>query len=485
MPNQVKTNCPKCGRPVEFDAAQSSGKIQCGHCNAALSINKPPGGGASAAAPKAKVSSTASLIGAQTKELPKQIGQCEIRGILGQGSFGTVYLGYHPFLDKQLAVKILRAEVLDSQQAIERFQREAKILADMKHANILRVYDAGKHGQDYYIASEFIAGQDLADAIPDDGMPAVRAAGFIVQMLDALAYAHSRAVVHRDIKPRNARLDQNGEIHVMDFGLAGWAMFDADDADETSSKEKLGLTMAGQKLGTPAYMSPEQAKGETASVGPASDIYSVGVVLYELLTGHYPFDARDPFAMCNAHVYVKPEPPSTRRADVPSELDAICLKALEKRPADRFTAGVRPFAARARGILAGRPTVVASIFEDDPTAAEVFIPGRSSERYQAIDQQCPQKDRRGICRWQSRREGNYGGAQAGRDARPTSFVQESSNRIFHRRPYACACDWHDRVRRGAARQVERRRRLLQSSQGCEKSLDPLALKGGKSPCTRS
>ena len=268
-------------------------------------------------------------------------------------------MGYHPFLDKQLAVKILRAEVLHSQQAIERFQREAKILADMKHANILRVYDAGKHGQDYYIASEFIAGQDLADAIPKNGMTAVKAASLIVQMLEALAYAHSQAVVHRDIKPRNARLDKNGDLHVMDFGLASWSMAETAEADATCTKEKLGLTMEGQRMGTPAYMSPEQAKGETASVGPASDIYSVGVVLYELLTGRYPFDARDPFAMWSAHVYHKPEPPSTRRADVPPELDAVCLKAMEKRPAERFPSA-EAFSQTLRDWLDGQPLEIRS-----------------------------------------------------------------------------------------------------------------------------
>jgi predicted Zn finger-like uncharacterized protein len=364
MAMKVQAVCPRCGQQYSVADSMAGRSLRCGKCGTSFTL--AGGSGTSAAAPAAgqAARSTTGGSSAQTTggsqpapaaprpggsgEVPTMIGAYQVRKKLGQGAFGVVYHGYHPFLKKEVAVKLLRAEALSSPQSVQRFEREAQVLAQMNHPNVLRVYDAGKHGNDYYIASDYIAGKDLAAAIPERGLEPKRAVRLTLQMLAALGYAHAQGIIHRDVKPANARLNDQDQLFLMDFGLAGWAVQEAVSA---STETPHRLTRAGAVIGTPAYMAPEQAGGLTDQAGPAADLYSAGVVLYELLTGELPFEGANLVALLYAVVHTQPAPPSELRPDLDPRLDVICLKALAKKPEDRYRTA-EEFAAALEGWLA-------------------------------------------------------------------------------------------------------------------------------------
>jgi serine/threonine protein kinase len=272
------------------------------------------------------------------------IGRYQLRAKLGSGAFGTVYRGYDPQLDREVALKVLNPEALLSQQAIERFHREARAAARMHHPYIVPVYDAGQHDGQYFIASAFIPGRTLAAIIPEGGLAPQRAAALITQLAEALSYAHKQGVLHRDVKPGNIMVDEQDTLYLMDFGLAAWI-------EQSSAR----VTKIGALLGTPSYMAPEQAGGDMREVGPAADSYAAGVELYELLTGRVPFEG--PLASIIYHVlHTPPEPPSTHRPGLDARLEGICLRAMAKRPEDRF-AGAQEMAAAVQEWLTGQDTV--------------------------------------------------------------------------------------------------------------------------------
>jgi serine/threonine protein kinase len=265
--------------------------------------------------------------------LPATIGPYQIRGKLGAGAFGVVYKGHDPKLARDVAIKILRPESIGSDKHVQRFLREARVVAQMHHEHIVPIFQFEEYEGGYFFASKFIPGQPLAAAIPEKGLEAARAVDILLQLLEALTYAHSQKppVLHRDVKPDNAMLDDEGKLWLMDFGLAGWV-----------GSAEGRLTRDGGVMGTPSYMPPEQARGNLRLVGPASDQYSAGVVLYELLTGSVPFEGPAEVILHN----VKSEPPpspSQWRPDLDRGLEAICLRALAKNPRDRF-ADCRAFA---------------------------------------------------------------------------------------------------------------------------------------------
>jgi tRNA A-37 threonylcarbamoyl transferase component Bud32 len=243
--------------------------------------------------------------------------------VLGDGGMARVYLARDNVLDREVALKVLRDQHALDEALVERFRREARNAAALNHPNIVQVYDQGRDDDGtYYIAMEYVPGGTLKDRMAREGPLAPReAAGVASRVAVALEVAHGRGIVHRDIKPQNVLLGTSGEAKVADFGIARAA----------SSKT---MTETNLILGTAAYMSPEQVRGEP--VGPASDLYSLGVVLYEMLTGRLPYEADDPIATAMKHINDPPPNPREVNPAIPEDMDALVVKLLAKRPEDRY-----------------------------------------------------------------------------------------------------------------------------------------------------
>ncbi len=279
----------------------------------------------------------------------EQVGRFRVVSVLGHGAFGNVYRAYDPLLDREVALKVPRF-VDDDPALLERFLREAKAAARLRHPNIVAIFESGHADDIPYMASEFVDGVPLYRLLRERPPDTRTAVDWVRQIAEALDYAHSEGIVHRDIKPANIMVNAAGRPQVMDFGLA------KREADEAAR-----VTIEGQIIGTPAYMSPEQAKGNTAGVGPHSDQYSVGVVLYEMLCGQTPY-VGDAWSVMSrvGDVHVNPPPPRSISAHIPRDLEACCLKALEKEPAARY-ASLQALADDLKRWLEGRPLAVRPI----------------------------------------------------------------------------------------------------------------------------
>ncbi|MCE9530114.1 MAG: protein kinase [Planctomycetes bacterium] len=254
----------------------------------------------------------------------ERIGRFEVRGRLGAGAFGEVFRAYDPHLDREVALKVARAGTLTTPERVERFLREAKAAANLRHPNIVPLFDTGRDGDRHFIASAFIEGQTLEAELEDGRLTQTDTARIIRKLAEALAYAHSQGIIHRDVKPANVMIDQQGEPHLMDFGLAARA---------ESGEEK--LTQEGVAMGTPSYIAPEQARGEIDKVGPASDQYSLGCTLYEMLVGHTPFSG-PPAQQLFLHQSQIPKKPRSLNRKVPRDLDTVVMKCLEKEAKRRY-----------------------------------------------------------------------------------------------------------------------------------------------------
>ncbi|MBA4187303.1 MAG: hypothetical protein C0467_04710 [Planctomycetaceae bacterium] len=252
--------------------------------------------------------------------MPDRIARFEVREVLGGGAFGLVYCAYDPQLEREVAIKVPRPGTLNTPKRVARFLGDAKAAAQLRHPHIVPVFDCGKDGDLFYIASAYVRGQTLADAVDPGPMEFREAAAIVMKLADALAYAHANGIIHRDVKPANIVLDDAGEPHIIDFGLA----------------QRGGETERGRLiLGTPSYMSPEAAAGESGDAKPAFDQYALGVTLYELLTGRTPFSGPSKIQMFH-HVNTVPPPPSEMNPNVPLDLQLICMKALAKHADNRY-----------------------------------------------------------------------------------------------------------------------------------------------------
>jgi WD40 repeat protein/tRNA A-37 threonylcarbamoyl transferase component Bud32 len=260
-------------------------------------------------------------------ERPRTLGKFQLGDLLGKGAFGAVYKARDTELDRVVAVKLPRAGFFATAEEQERFQREARSAGRLHHPGIVAVHEVGAVGGTPYIVSDYVEGRTLADRLAEGRPPFREAAALVAEVARALHYAHSVGVVHRDIKPSNILLDAGGRPYLADFGLA-WR----DGAE-------LSLTADGQVLGTPAYMAPEQAEGRHRDVGPRSDVYSLGVVLYELLAGDRPFAGSGAALLRQV---LEDEPPPLRRRDrrIPRDLETVCLKAMARAPGDRYASAL-------------------------------------------------------------------------------------------------------------------------------------------------
>jgi hypothetical protein len=252
-------------------------------------------------------------------------GRYEVRRRIGSGGMATVYLAHDPLLDRDVAVKVPRLGGLDGggspdAETLERFKAEVRAIGRLNHPNIVTVYDGGEQDGSPYLVMEPVDGESLAELIRREGpLPAERAAGIARQIAEALAYAHGLQLVHRDVKPQNILLDRSGRAKVTDFGIVK-------SADVTR-------TLTGTVLGTASFIAPEVAGGEPASA--AADIYALGVVLYQMLTGHVPFEADNPITAAVRSQREDPPPPSSL-APVPDWLERVVLKALARDPRQRY-----------------------------------------------------------------------------------------------------------------------------------------------------
>ncbi len=256
----------------------------------------------------------------------RYFGDYELLEEIGHGGMGVVYKARQVSLNRVVALKMILSVRLTSQAAVNRFRAEAETAANLQHPNIVAVHEVGVHNGQQYFSMDYVDGQNLAEMVRENSLPAHRAAQYIRKIAEAIHYAHEQGTLHRDLKPSNVLIDAHDEPRVTDFGLAKRMESDHE------------LTGSSEILGTPSYMAPEQAEGQHERIGAASDVYSMGAVLYELLTGRPPFRAATPVETLRLVIDTEPVSPRLLNPQVPRDLETVCLKCLEKDPNRRYTA---------------------------------------------------------------------------------------------------------------------------------------------------
>jgi len=261
----------------------------------------------------------------------RRIGKYIVKRELGRGGMGAVYLAEQPGLGREVAIKELLLSAVADPIALKRFMQEAQVMARTSHPNLVQVHDLEQIGDANYIVLEFVRGKSLRDLLNQGTLPLPQTFAVMHGVLQALDYAHKHAIVHRDMKPENVLMSDEGDIKVADFGIARLM----DDSGAGSTATKTGTT-----VGTPQYMSPEQVA--SSKVDGRSDLYSAGIMFYELVVGQPPFTASDadgPFTLMAKHVQAPPKPPSVHRPGLDMGLEEVILKSLSKRPEERYQTG--------------------------------------------------------------------------------------------------------------------------------------------------
>lgn len=312
-------HCPKCHQPLAADAPE-------GLCPACLLTAALPGqSAADSGATRVWDSApgTATIPPSAGMRL-RYVGDYELLEEIARGGMGIVWRAKQISLNRTVAVKTVRDGALASPDDVQRFLREAEAAANLQHPNIVAIHEVGEHQGQYYFSMDYVDGRDLAAIRRDGPLPPQQIAKLMQTIADAIHFAHQRGTLHRDLKPQNVLIDAAGQPRITDFGLAKLA------------NEDSRLTQAGVVMGSPSYMPPEQAAGNLAEIGPHSDVYSLGAILYELLTGRPPFQGATPVATLRAVMEADPVAPHKLNADVPPDLETICLKCLEKSSSQRY-----------------------------------------------------------------------------------------------------------------------------------------------------
>jgi WD40 repeat protein len=320
--------CPNCHYPIEIDRLTPDQAVTCSSCGSTFQL-------------EADLATLGGDMTGSGGSAGRKVGRFDLLEAVGQGSFGTVFRARDPELDRIVAVKVPRGGGLAGRQELARFLREARSAAQLRHPSIVSIHEVGEAAGVPYIVSDFVHGSTLADLLSARRLPFRESAELVAAVADALHYAHECGVVHRDVKPSNILIGPDGRPCVMDFGLA------KRDAGEIT------MTIEGQVLGTPAYMSPEQAGGEGHAVDGRTDVYSLGVVLYQMLTGELPFRGTRRRVMHQV-LNDDPRPPRSLNDAIPRDLETIALKAMAREPGRRY-ATARDLAEDLRRWLLGEP----------------------------------------------------------------------------------------------------------------------------------
>jgi len=254
--------------------------------------------------------------------ISQTLGQYEIVSRLGKGGMATVYRARQVTMGRDVAIKVMSADLAADPEFVARFEREAHVIARLEHPRILPVHDFGHQGELFYLVMRLIEGESLYYRLKRGPLPLKTAARFVGQIGEALDYAHAKGVIHRDLKPNNILIDQWDNLYLTDFGLA------------KMMASAQSLTQSGTVLGTPAYMAPEQWRGEP--VDARCDVYALGIILYEMVAGRTPFEADTPFTLMYQHIHDAPPPLRETLPDLPAEVEAVILKALAKSADDRY-----------------------------------------------------------------------------------------------------------------------------------------------------
>ena len=258
--------------------------------------------------------------------LPAKIGPFVIRSVLGQGGFGRVYLAYDPQLEHPVAVKVPATEHFQSEKQRVQYLEEARIAARLNHPRIVTVYDVSRDDDTIFIVLEYVAGEDLRKVMQSRRFDPLRAAALLADIVDGVAHAHKHGLIHRDLKPANVILDWDGRPHIADFGLA--------------VRERAGHLLEDEPAGSPPYMAPEQIRGETHRLDARTDIWSLGVLFFELLVGCRPFVGNNRAELFQCILESEPPPIQAFGRSIPEPLERICLRCLSKRMSDRYSSAV-------------------------------------------------------------------------------------------------------------------------------------------------
>ena len=404
---------------------------------------------------------------APATNIVRYFGDYELLTEIARGGMGVVYKARQVKLNRVVALKMILAGQLANEADVKRFYVEAEAAAKLDHPGIVPIFEIGQHDGQHYFSMAFVEGESLAKKVANGPLPPREAAQLVQKVAEAVQYAHEHDIIHRDLKPANVLLDVNGQCKVTDFGLA------------KQMKADSGLTGTGQILGTPSYMPPEQAAGKIDDIGPAADVYSLGAILYCLVTGRPPFQAANPMDTLLQVLDQEPAPPRQLNPQVPLDLETIALKCLEKEPARRYAKAVdlaeelgrflrgEPILARPVGVVdrtwrwckrnrtvAGLTAAVASALIAGTIVSSYFA---IEERHRAVSESIAKQDaltQKGIADENARRADESAGSareEAARATRLAGDLEKSLSAESDAR--AAADDEADNAKRAAAQEA--------------------------------